>query len=101
MALGENTKCDLSAGIAKLDLETLKTQMEIHFYSQMEKVRKQTSNVLNNFLTQEDKDKALLSMTSHGSQSLMSATQNISEIAELLHTLYNTDDREIVIIRTE
>ena len=93
------TKCDLSAGIAKLDLTALKNQTEIHYFSLMEKMEKQVSDVRNNCLTPEDRKKSLLSMSAHGSDTVTRLEKQIAETTELLHTLYNTDGREIEIIR--
>ncbi len=99
MSLGKNTKCDLSAGFAKLDLEKLTNQVEIHFFSLMEKMKKQTTNVLDNSLSKEDRKDSLLSMSAHGSDTVMRLSKQIAETTELLHTLYNTEDREIEVIR--
>jgi hypothetical protein len=100
MSLGKHTNCDLSAGLAELDLPMLTKQMEIHFYKQMEEVRKMTE-IIHNFSTPADKKERLLGMISHGSQSLLSAAQNIAETSELLYTLYDTDNREVEIIREQ
>ncbi|GAG70390.1 unnamed protein product [marine sediment metagenome] len=99
MSLGKNTKCDLSAGIAKLDLKVLRNQIEIHYFSLMEKMEKEVSNVRNNSLSVEDRVESLSRMSSHGSDTVIRLAKQIAETTELLHTLYNTTDREIEIIR--
>ena len=99
MSLGEKTKCDLSAGHAKLDLEILKKQIEIHFYSLLSEMETEVANVRNNSLTADDRKDALLSMASTGAKTIQRIADNLAETTELLHTLYNTDKREIEIIR--
>jgi len=99
MSLGNTTKCDLSAGKAVIDLDALTRQTEIHFYSLMEKMEKQASNIKNNCLNPKDKREALLGMVSHGSDSMIRRAKNITEVAELLHTLYNADNRDIEVIK--
>ena len=99
MSSGDFTKCDLSAGLAKLDLTVLKKQTENHFYSLMREMEKQVKEVINESMTIEDRKEQLLSMTSHKSKSIIRLSNQIAEVSELLHTLYNTDDREIEIVR--
>jgi len=99
MSLGEKTKCDLSAGIAKIDLAILTKQTEAHFYSLLSEMEIEVANVRNNSLTLEDRKGALLSMAATGAKTIQRIADNLAETTELLHTLYNTDEREIVIIR--
>lgn len=98
MGLGENTKCDLSAGIAKLDIETLTIQTERHFYSLVRKMNKKTSEVLNNSLTPKDRKETVSSMSCYGSKELVQIATDIAEVAELLHTLQEKEGREIQIV---
>ncbi len=99
MSLGENTKCDLSAGLAKLDLVTLTKQTEYYYYMLLDKMRKKVVGVQYDTTTLEDRKKTLASMSSTGSKDVMRLAQNIAEVTELLHTLYETAGREIEIIR--
>ena len=94
----EFTKCDLSAGIAKIDLKALTNQTENRFYSLMEQLGKKVNEARDNSMTKEDRKETLLSMVSHGSQSIMRLSSDIAVTAELLYTLYNTDDRKIEIV---
>lgn len=100
MSLGTHTKCDLSAGVAKLDLEILTNQVEIHYFSLMEKMEKQVSDVRNNSsMAIKDRQDSLLSMAAYGSDTVMRLAKQIAETTELLHTLYNTNDRKIEIVK--
>ena len=99
MSLGENTKCDLSAGIAKIDLKVLTKQVEIHFYTILSQMETEISNARNNSLTLENRKDTLLSMASTGARAIQMLSKQLSETTELLHTLQNTDDREIEVIR--
>lgn len=99
MSLGQSTKCDLSAGLAKIDLEVLKRQTEIHYYSLLKQLKQKTEEVLNDSLSFTNRKEALLSMSAHGADTMKRITEQIAETTELLYTLYNTDDREIEIIR--
>lgn len=96
MSLGKYTKCDLSAGLAKLDLEMLTKQMEIHFYGLMDKMRKKVTDIQYAVIDQRGENVA--SMSSTGSDEVMSLAQNIAEVTELLHTLKETSDRKIEIV---
>ena len=98
MSLGEKTKCDLSAGTAKLDLTVLRKQTENHFYSLMGKLGRKVNEVTSNSMTEKDRKDQLLSMTAHGAKGLCTLTEQIAEVTELLHTLYNTEGREITIV---
>jgi len=95
--LGKKTNCDLSAGIAKLDLEKLTKQVEIHFYSLMEKIRRKSSSIINDSLKIEDRKDSLSSMSATGADEFTRLSESLAETTELLHTLYNTTDREIII----
>jgi hypothetical protein len=99
MSLGQNTKCDLSAGLAKLDLQVLIRQTEIHYYSLLREMKSKTEDVLNDSLSFTNRKEALLSMSATGADTVSRLAEQIAETTELLHTLYNTDDREIEIIR--
>jgi hypothetical protein len=68
MSLGDNTKCDLSAGLAKIDLPMLTKQMEIHFYGLMDKMRKKVTDVQYDNMAIENRREALASMSSTGSK---------------------------------
>ena len=98
MSLGKYTKCDLSAGIAKIDIEKMTNQMENHFFSLMEKMEKRVSDVRNASLTREKRKKSLSCMSSYGVADVVNLTKQISETTELLHTLYEISGREIQII---
>lgn len=98
MGLGTKTECDLSAGIAKIDFDILTAQMEKRFYSLVDKVTAQTVSIKSDSLTEESRKEVLLSMVSHGSRTLLQTAQEIAEVSELLHTLYNSKDREIEIV---
>ncbi len=95
--LGKHTKCDLSAGVATLDLEKLTKQVEIHFYSLMNKMREKVSAVQYDTVEIDNRKHALSSMSSTGADEIMQMAQNIAETSELLHTLFETNTREIEI----
>jgi len=99
MALGEKTKCDLSAGLAKIDLSVLIMQTEIHYYSLLKQMKNKTEEVLNDSMSFTNRKDALLSMASHGADTVNRLAEQIAQTTELLHTLYNTKDRKIEIIR--
>jgi len=99
MSLGKTTKCDLSAGLAKLDLGKLTKQVEIHYYSLLEQMKNKMTEIKNNSISYDDRKEALLSMASHGADSVSRLAEQIAETTELLYTLYNTEDREVEIIR--
>jgi hypothetical protein len=98
MSLGNKTKCDLSAGIAKLDVKALTKQTENHFYSLITMMKNEVSDVRNNSLTEEQRKDALLSMVSHRSDLIKRLSEQIAETSELLYTLYNIDDRNVEVI---
>ena len=95
MSLGIHTKCDLSARIAKLDITVLIRQTEVHYYSLLRKIQKQSSEILNDSLTQENREKKVSEMSAYGSNDMIRLTNNLVETTELLHTLYNSKDRKI------
>jgi hypothetical protein len=96
--LGTFTKCDLSAGEAKLDLVMLTKQMEIHFYGLMDKMRKKVTDIQYQIEPDQRKDN-VASMSSTGSKDILNMAQNIAEVTELLHTLHETTDRVVEIVR--
>ena len=98
MSLGKHTKCDLSAGVAKLDLEKLTNQVEIHFYSLMNNMRAKVSAVQYDTVTIDNRKHALSSMSSTGADEVMSLAKNIAETSELLHTLFEVTNRKIEIV---
>ena len=98
MSLGKYTKCDLSAASAKLDVEKLTKQTEIHFYSLMEKIRVKSTDIKNDSLTIDDRMSNVSSMSSTGADDFIRLSQSIAETTELLHTLYHTTDRKITIV---
>jgi len=98
MGLGDHTKCNLSAGKAELDVEALTRQTERHFYSLIRKMDKKTSEVLNGSLTEEDRKETVSSMSCTGSKELSGLVIDISETAELLHTLQERKDRVLSIV---
>ena len=99
MSLGKYTECDLSAGLAKLDLNILTKQIENHFYSLLGKMQNKITEVKNNSLTIIDRESMVSTMSSTGSDTVTRLAEQIAETTELLHTLYNTANREIEIIR--
>ena len=99
MSLGDCTKCDLSAGVAKLDMTTLTKQTEKYFYSLIKRINKKTSSVLYDTLTEESRKKTVSSMSCTGSNELVQMANDIAEVAELLYTLYESPDREIEIVK--
>ena len=99
MSLGKSTNCDLSAGLAKIDLPVLIKQTENHYYSLLREMKNKTEEVLNDSLSFVNRKDALLSMASHGADKVTKLAEQIAETTELLHTLYNTDDRKIEILR--
>ena len=98
MSLGKHTKCDLSAGIAKLDLEKLTEQVQIHFYSLVNKMREKMVDVQYDTVKIDNRKHALSSMSSTGADNVMALAKNIVETSELLHTLFETTCREIIIV---
>ena len=98
MSLGNCTKCDLSAGIAKLDITTLTTQIERRFFSLAEQIRGKMNAIQVNCLTKEDRAKSVSYMVSVGSEELITIANDMAEVAELLHTLNESKDRKIEIV---
>jgi hypothetical protein len=98
MSLGKHTKCDLSAGIANLDISELANQMEIHFYSLIRKMENKTSEILNNSLTEDDRKRTVSTMSCYGSDELIQLSEQIAKTAELLHTLQERKGREITTV---
>jgi len=96
--LGKHTKCNLSAGVAKLDLEKLTNQVEIHFYYLMNKMREKVSAVQYDTVEIDNRKHALSDMSSTGADNIISLAKNIAETSELLHTLFETANRKIEII---
>ena len=96
--LGKHTKCDLSAGVAKLDLEKLTKQVQIHFYSLIDTMRKKMTDVQYDTVKIDNRKHALSSMSSTGADEVMDLAQNIAETSELLHTLFETNTRKIEIV---
>ena len=62
-------------------------------------MKEKTEEVLNCSMSSVSRQESLLSMVSHGTATVRILFQQIAETTELLYTLYNTDDREIEIIR--
>lgn len=98
MSLGKHTKCDLSAGVAKLDLEKLTKQVELHFYSLMNRMREKVSAVQYDTVEINNRKHALSSMSSIGADEVMALAKNIAETSELLHTLFEATNRKIEIV---
>jgi len=98
MSLGENTKCDLSAGIAKLDIEILTKQVEIHFYKLVNDIRQKMSDIQYETLSVEKRKENVFKMTVSGADTLINLSKNLAETAELLHTLQEKTDRKIEIV---
>lgn len=96
--IGKHTNCDLSADLAKIDLEKLTKQVEIHFYSLIGSIRQKTSEIQYKTLKKEDRIESVSSMSSTGSDELIKLSKNLAETAELLHTLQETEGRQIEII---
>ena len=96
--LGKYTKCDLSAGVAKLDLEKLTKQVELHFYSLMNRMREKISTVQYDTVEIDNRKHALSSMSSTGADDIITMAQNIAETSELWHTLHETANRKIEIV---
>jgi hypothetical protein len=99
MSLGTNSKCDLSADLAKIDLNILTKQTENHYYSLLRQLKQKTEEVLNDSLSFTNRKDALLSMSATGADTVQRLSEAIAETTELLHTLYNTKDRRIEIVR--
>ena len=97
MSLGTYTKCDLSAGIAKIDLEKLTKQVENHFYSLIEKIRQKASDIKYDTLRIESRKSNVSSMSSTGAEEFIRLSKSVAETTELLHTLYNAEDRKLSI----
>ena len=97
MSLGKNTKCDLSAGTAILDIEKLTKQVELHFYSIIDKIRQKASDIQYDTLKVEDRKNSVSSMSSTGADNFIRLSKDLAETTELLNTLYNTKDRKISI----
>lgn len=95
----KHTKCDLSAGVAKVDLPMLITQMEIRFFTLMGRIRKKASDIQYDNLTPEARMKSVSTMCCTGSDEFIHLSQQLAETTELLHTLYETSDRKIEINR--
>jgi len=98
MSLGENTKCDLSAGIAKLDIEILTKQVEIHFYKLVNDIRQKMSDIQYETLSVEKRKENVFKMTVSGADTLINLSKNLAETAELLHTLQEKTERKIEIV---
>jgi len=96
--LGTHTKCDLSAGKAKIDLEMLTKQVEIHFYTLINTIRQKTSDIQYNTLKEEDRRKSVSSMSSTGADEIIKLSKQLAETTELLHTLQETENRQIEIV---
>ena len=99
MSLGKHTKCDLSAGIAKLDITVLTRQTERRFFDLLRNISKQTSEIQNTSLTPEDRKDNLAKMSTWGADYYLQLTQDLAETTELLHTLYESNKRTIEIVR--
>jgi len=98
MSLGKHTKCDLNAGVAKLDLKKLTNQVEIHYYRLLDEMRKKMTDVQYDTTTIDNRKHALSSMSSTGADKVMALAKNIAETSELLHTLFETANRKIEIV---
>ena len=96
MSLGDNTKCDLSAGIAKIDIEKLTKQIELHFYSIVNKIRKKADII--QYANIQDRRVNVASMSSTGAKDFIQLSKNLAETTELLHTLYESSERTIEIV---
>lgn len=98
MSLGKNTKCDLSAGQAKLDITELTRQIELRFYSLVELLKTKTQNIMYNSLTEKDRKDTVSSMSCYGSDELLKISIEIAKTTELLYTLQEREGREITLV---
>ena len=96
MSLGEYTKCDLCADKAKIDIEKLTKQTELHFYSIVDKIRKKADNI--QYANIQDRRVNVASMSSTGAKDFIQLSKNLAETTELLHTLYESSERTIEIV---
>ena len=92
------TKCDLSAGIAKLDIEILTKQVEIHFYKLVNDIRQKMSDIQYETLSVEKRKENVFKMTASGANDIINLSKNLAETAELLHTLQEKTERKIEIV---
>jgi len=99
MGLGDYTKCDLSAGQATIDTDILTKQMEIYYYSLMDKMRKKVTDVQYGNMNPNDRKSAVAGMSSTGSKDIINIANNIAEVTELLHTLQNLTDRTLTMTK--
>ena len=99
MSLGTYTKCNLSADIAVIDLTILTKQVELRFYSLVNEIKTTTEKILHDTLKTDNRKENVFSMSVTGSNKLIELTKNLAETTELLHTLQETEEREIEIIK--
>jgi len=98
MSLGNHTKCDLSAEIAKLDIEKLIKQVEIHFYSIINNIRQKATDIQYDTFEKKNRTKNVFEMSVSGSNNFLDMAKNIAETSELLHTLQELEGRKLEII---
>ena len=92
MSLGDYTKCDLSYGLAKLDITAIEKQLTtllVMLANNMRDILSPHSIVKTDFKEQ------VSSFSCTGSRSLMLLSKHFAETAEVLHTIQESNTREI------
>jgi len=79
----------------------LTKQMEIHFYSLINKIREKASEIQYNTMKIKDRKDSVSSMSSTGSDNFIQWSKNLAETAELLNTLQESKTREVEIVNKE
>ena len=98
MSLSSFTKCDLSAGIAKLDITELYEQLQRRLYNLTTLAKAKLEIQVTALPTVKDTDKFAADFCCTGARCIKQLVYDIERTAELLHTIAETQDREIICI---
>ena len=96
MSLGNHTKCDLSAGVAKLDLTALQNTLQTAYFKAMNELRRECD--VNGFESQTRYTESLLEMVSHRHRSMELLMLHIGQVAELAYTVDRSGGKKIEIV---
>ncbi|MFW5879320.1 MAG: hypothetical protein ACOCUV_00705 [bacterium] len=104
MSLGQKTKCDLSADVAKLDVKELEDILEQAFINTTHEICNMC-NVYGRINTPENKEVSDIAFefVCHESKMLISLAEQLGKIAEVYRTIhvYNLTDRKLVPVNKE
>lgn len=96
MSLGSFTKCDLSDGVAKIDLSALGNVLQTAYFKAMVELGKECR--VPNFADPEKYTESLLEMIAYRHRSMELLMLHMGQLAELAHTVNQCNGKKIKIV---